>query len=646
MGRLADAWNDYWYGAVAPVRPLLLGKILLVVLAFDLWMLRLGGAARYGIDGFNVAHFVWLDAFAPVPTAQTYVAVVMLTGFLALWVAVGGMGRLTLLAVLLLYTYSWSISRLDSYQHHYLFSLLLVARLFFPETRVRDLFPGPGDTPATKVNDDRQASAGQAAWAYRLFGVSVAIVYLYAAVAKLDQQWLSGHTLRRILEPESDSLLWTIIRGLGISPATTLVPMALGAILLELALAAGYVSSPRFDRSRAGAATRYAGWAAWLSALALHLGIETANFSIGWFSAYMILTASVFFLPVWLLRAPCRWLLATWDRIGIRRPGDHALRLTDGPGTRGGRRAAGAFVVVLCGVIAVVLGRQTDLPGAAVAGGVVAVLIAISAAAPLLQGRGTVFVRRVVSGTVCCITMWLAIISSSARFNFYWDLGRTDWALGRSENARIALRKAERYLPSRDAKACIDLGSVLLSSGQVDRAAALFRRAKRLQPHDTAAHVHLGLASGYQQKLDEAVDHFRDALEINPDNVTARSNLGAALLRLGRQREAIVQYRTAVAAAPRRIDVRTDLARALAAAGQWEDAIGHYRHVLAVRPDDPRLHLEMARALEARGRMRDALGHYQQALRIANATRQKALASRIRSRIESVEKRHGRDMAK
>ena len=53
-----------------------------------------------------------------------------------------------------------------------------------------------------------------------------------------------------------------------------------------------------------------------LLAVGLHLGFESVELEIGWFSAYMILLASVFFLPQrWLRLAagvPALWLFR-WD---------------------------------------------------------------------------------------------------------------------------------------------------------------------------------------------------------------------------------------------------------------------------------------------------------------------------------------------
>jgi len=44
-------------------------------------------AYRYGADGFNVAHFAWLDALQPLPTASSYATLLLVSGLLAMTMA-------------------------------------------------------------------------------------------------------------------------------------------------------------------------------------------------------------------------------------------------------------------------------------------------------------------------------------------------------------------------------------------------------------------------------------------------------------------------------------------------------------------------------------------------------------------------------
>ena len=63
-------WNAYWYGGVAAIRPYLFMKGFLLILALDLFWLRLTSGSKYHATQFNIAHFDWLDAMQPAPSAS------------------------------------------------------------------------------------------------------------------------------------------------------------------------------------------------------------------------------------------------------------------------------------------------------------------------------------------------------------------------------------------------------------------------------------------------------------------------------------------------------------------------------------------------------------------------------------------------
>ena len=50
-------FDRYFHGENGAARAVLFEKSFLALLAFDTWMLMIGHAGRYGVGGFNVAHF-------------------------------------------------------------------------------------------------------------------------------------------------------------------------------------------------------------------------------------------------------------------------------------------------------------------------------------------------------------------------------------------------------------------------------------------------------------------------------------------------------------------------------------------------------------------------------------------------------------
>ncbi len=136
-------FDEYFHGRYRAARVYVFAKVFLCMVALDTWMLMIGHAGRYGVDGFNVAQFTWLDRLEPLPSAGLYVGVLVLTGLCALTLALAGTQPIASFALFLLYTFSWSMSMLDSYQHHYFVSAILFCLVFFPRVRARDVHPLP-----------------------------------------------------------------------------------------------------------------------------------------------------------------------------------------------------------------------------------------------------------------------------------------------------------------------------------------------------------------------------------------------------------------------------------------------------------------------------------------------------------------------
>ena len=141
------------------------------LLALELW-LRIGGTATYGADGFNVCHFAWMDPWLPLPAGHIMLIGWLFQSFLALRIALSSPPRWMPWLLAIQYAAFYFCSRIDSFQHHYLLSLLLIILAFI---RV--------DKPAAR------------SWPIRLVLIQLSIVYVWAAVAKMNGQWLSGATL-------------------------------------------------------------------------------------------------------------------------------------------------------------------------------------------------------------------------------------------------------------------------------------------------------------------------------------------------------------------------------------------------------------------------------------------------------------------
>ena len=400
-------WNLYWYGPVAAIRPYLLIKGFLLLLAFDAWTLMIHPGARYGAGQFNVAHFAWLDAIHPVPTPGWYVGLIILIGWLALTMVLTKPNRWTVTALCLLYTYAWSMSLLDRYQHHYFISLVLFCFIFFPMVIAADRRAETSKGPRT---DD-----GAPAWSYRLLGATLAIIYVYTAIAKMDPQWRGGLTLKLIAEDRIVFVWLGAMAGhVGIPDATFWAVLAAGVIWLELVLAAGYALAPVLTAVAPHRSHRVWSIGVWIVAMVLHAGNELLALNIGWFSYYMILLACIYFLPETVLALVSRTL--AW-------PARRCTLILERDGT--GARWPVALIAALVAVLVVLMGQDLDLPGASGAAfiGLAAVLslCVVGLWRPDQQRR----LQQITAVGLAAIALWVAVTASDARFHFYSFFGHT-----------------------------------------------------------------------------------------------------------------------------------------------------------------------------------------------------------------------------
>jgi protein O-mannosyl-transferase len=193
-----------------------------------------------------------------------------------------------------------------------------------------------------------------------------------------------------------------------------------------------------------------------------------------------------------------------------------------------------------------------------------------------------------------------------------------------------------------------NLGSLLLTRGNVDDAISDFRKALELWPEQSKDHNNLGNALAKKGRMAEAIEQFQTALRISPDDPDAEMNLGAALLQQGETDQAISHLERAVQEFPSSAEAHINLGNALLQQrdadgaiaeyrktlelpfdhaesyygignayrqkGDIEEAIVQYRKAIEVRADDPNTHNNLGNALRQEGRLEEAEREYEAAL--------------------------------
>jgi Flp pilus assembly protein TadD len=159
------------------------------------------------------------------------------------------------------------------------------------------------------------------------------------------------------------------------------------------------------------------------------------------------------------------------------------------------------------------------------------------------------------------------------------------------------------------------LGRILERSGDVDGAAARYRRALGMQADHAASLVDLGRLLAASGALEQALSHYERALRLRPDDARLLANLGIVLTRLGRPAEGVAPLERAVALEPGDLESRTALAAAYLDAGRVQEAERTLRTVLERDPNHVAARANMGVAAQRAGRFEEAASHFEQALR-------------------------------
>ena len=273
----ADA-PAFWFGFEVSWAKLQLARVVLFgLLAVDALM-QIRHAPRYGAGGFNVGQLSIFNSLGP--TRGSYELAELVNAYLFVLAACGIATRFVVPAAAAIYAWLYFGSQLDSYQHHYLMSLVLALASFVPWQRP------PDATPTTRVRT----------WALRLILIQLGIMYLWAAISKMSASWVDGRTLAG----QIGGVMRHVVDGtVGIKVT------AVSVIFVELTLAAT-VWIPR----------------AWPLAaplgIAFHAGILLSTLEIGLFAWLM--------LGIYVLVVPDRIWVWIAEHVRVPRP-----RLPAGP---------------------------------------------------------------------------------------------------------------------------------------------------------------------------------------------------------------------------------------------------------------------------------------------------------------------------
>lgn len=261
----------------------------------------------------------------------------------------------------------------------------------------------------------------------------------------------------------------------------------------------------------------------------------------------------------------------------------------------------GLFLAVAWGVTEL-LGAETRRRRAALAGGALAVIGALSIAAHAQTGTW--------KDSLTLFRHALAVTENNyvAHLNVAVALS----ARGDQQGALHHYRELLRIQPNL-AEAHAALGSALRRWGRTAEALPYLRRAVRLKPERARFHHSLAVALEEMGRKDEAMVELRQAIELSPRLADAHYGLGTLLREQGKVEEALEHYRTALEINPDLNDLYAPTATLLAQRGELGEAVRHYQEAVRRHPT-PSAHFNLALTLERMGRIEEARRQYEQAL--------------------------------
>jgi choline-sulfatase len=136
---------------------------------------------------------------------------------------------------------------------------------------------------------------------------------------------------------------------------------------------------------------------------------------------------------------------------------------------------------------------------------------------------------------------------------------------GRRRDALAVFEQARAEHPT-NAMVLVNVGTVFLMDGDVDRARQAFEAALDLDPDVARAHNSLGVIAAREGRLPEAIERWKRAAELNPRDYQTLFNLGSILWGAGRRDEARPYLEAYLRAAPLALEGR-DIARVRALLG-------------------------------------------------------------------------------
>ena len=168
----------------------------------------------------------------------------------------------------------------------------------------------------------------------------------------------------------------------------------------------------------------------------------------------------------------------------------------------------------------------------------------------------------------------------------------------RYAEAAVEFRKA--IAANRDSlPAHVNLGAVLIQTGDSKGAAEQFEEALRIDSQNTNAHYNLAFLLANENKHGPAILHLQSVLSVDPNDLSARTFLAQELLKSKRLEEALAEFSRVVKADPDNEDALLEQVKLLEQKRQYKQALDSVEKGHAQYPQKGRTAATLAYLLAA-----------------------------------------------
>lgn len=139
-------------------------------------------------------------------------------------------------------------------------------------------------------------------------------------------------------------------------------------------------------------------------------------------------------------------------------------------------------------------------------------------------------------------------IETLLRYELHYHLGIAYTRLSKLSKAKSEYEAAlqQKILPPLKLGAYNNLGNLLLETGNITGAIAIYHTVLQIDPTLATGYFNLALALKQKGRIPEAIAAYQQAIELKPDYAEAYQNLGVTLLKSGNILEAIDAFKSAI----------------------------------------------------------------------------------------------------